>query len=293
MSRRSERLLGRLFKHDIGGALNVAETSLRKDEEFDTLGVSDLEFNGRELESMSDIREGDMIDLEDPSELEIFEEFVGVAYAASERLDSNYNLRSVREEIQYLKDFDEERISRFESDRRGPREYVEKISKLADNISDYVDSSVENFGNETLSIEEVFESFECYGEVDYNGLEESEVYGDQGLCVVANTLAENSMDHGKTEEREPDLYAEVNEEEDLYRINIWDDGAGLSEEFDEEEIFQRNNGENSGLGLYLAREITELFEGSLEYSPENAGREDGFGLEWVLKKPGEYVDSIE
>ena len=282
-------MLGRLFKHDIGGALNVSEMALNRNEDVDTLGVTDLEFDGRELENMSDIREGDMDDLEDSSELEIFEEFIGVANAASERLESNYNLRSVSEEIQYLKDFDEERISELGSDRRGPRGYVEKISALADNISDYVDRTRGNFGDETTSIQEVFESFENFGDVVYNGTENSEVSGDEGLCVVANTIAKNALDHGSTEGEELDLYAEVKEEEDLYRIDIWDDGSGLSEGFDEEEIFRRDTGDNSGLGLYLAREITELFDGSLEYSPENAARQDGFGLEWVLRKP-EYVE---
>lgn len=290
MSRKSERLLGRLFKHDIGGALNVAETSLRKDEDIDTLGVTDLEFKGKELERMNDIQEGDMEDLENPSELEIFEEFIGVADAASERLASNYNLKSVREEIQYLKDFDEDRISRSESERRGPRGYVEKISDLAENVSDYVDRTGEDFGGETATMQEIFECFEKSGEVEYNGTQDLEVNGDEGLCVVANTIAENALDHGSTDEEEPDLYAEIEEEEDLYRIDIWDDGTGLSEDFNEEEIFRRETGDNSGLGLYLAREITELFGGSLEYSPENAAREDGFGLEWVLKKPQEYVE---
>jgi signal transduction histidine kinase len=291
MSRKSERLLGQLFKHDIGSPLNVAELSLSTEDAIDTLGVTDLQFK-KDLESMTEVQEGDMEDLENLSELEIFEEFIGVAYAASERLASNYNLRSVSEEIQYLKNFDENLISPVESEKGNPREYVQKISDLAESVSDYVERTGENFENKSLSMQEVFETFKNYGQVEYDckeNLENLEVFGDESLCVVANTIAENAVDHGSADGQKTSLHAEINEREDHYRIDIWDDGAGLSDDYDEEEIFRRNNGDNSGLGLYLSREITELFDGNLEYSPENAARMDGFGLEWVLKKPEEYV----
>lgn len=266
--------------------MNVAQVSLSTDEEIDTLGVTELGF-GKDIESMSDIREGDMEDLENPSELGLFEEFIGVASAASERLAPNYNLTSVREELQYLKDFDAERISSLDSEGGDPRSYVEQISGLADNVNDYLDRTGENFGEETFTIKEVFESFENYGDVNYSGAEDLEVSGDESLCVVANTIAENALDHGSIDGEKPDIYAGVEECKDFYRIDVWDDGGGLPDGFDEEEIFRRDIGENSGLGLYLGREITELFGGNLEYSDKNAGREGGFGLEWTLKKPRE------
>lgn len=288
MSRRSERLLGRLFKHDLGSPLTVALTALRTDEDIDTLGVTELGFE-RNIESMSEIQEGDMQDLENPSELGLFEEFIGVAEAANERMAQDYSLQSIQQEIDYLRDFDETRISGSDHMERDARRLVERISDLAENVGSYVERS-EDFGAETVSIGKVFEAFESYGEIDYNGLEDEEVYGDEGLSIVANTILENSLDHGSIGDQEPQVWAEVEEYEEFYRINIWDDGSGLSDEFDPEEIFHKNRGENSGLGLYLGREITELFDGDLEYSRANAEKEDGFGLEWRLRKPKKYLE---
>lgn len=274
-------MLGRLFKHDIGGMLNISQASLRPDIDVDTVGVTELDLDGKDFDSMDDVEEGHMKNFGDPSELGAFEEFVGVVEAASQRLSANYALSTVEDEIQYLKSFDQESISPEPSDTRGPRDCVEQISGLAEAVGDYLNQVSETHESSDMRVEDVFETFEGYGEVDYNGLEESTVEGDGALCVVANTIALNALDHGGN----PELHAEIEELDDRYKIEIWDDGEGLPKEYDPEEIFRRETGDNSGLGLYLAREITEGFGGSLEYCEENAKRKDGFGLEWNLAKP--------
>ena len=281
VSRKSERMLGRLFRHDIGGMINVSQASLRPDIDIDTVGAEQLDLGDTDFESISDIEEGDMKDLDETSELGAFEEFVGVAEAASERLSANYALGTVEEEIEYLKQFDLGRVSPEAEDINGPGKHVKRVSDLADAVSSYFDHAPEVSQSSNMLIEDVFETFENYGEVDYNGFDNCEISGDGALCVVANTIALNAKDHGGN----PELYAEVEELEDAYQFNIWDNGKALPEEYDPEEIFRRETGDNSGLGLYLAREITEGFGGSLEYSEENAEREDGFGLQWTLAKP--------
>jgi hypothetical protein len=100
-----------------------------------------------------------------------------------------------------------------------------------------------------MFVEDVFETFENYGEVNYGGLGGCPVEGNGALCVVANTIALNAKDHGGN----PELYAEVEELEDKYKLNIWDNGEGLPEEHDSEEIFSREIGDNSGLGLSRKR----------------------------------------
>jgi|GEM_PF-5601801 hypothetical protein len=205
VSRESERLLGRLFKHDIGGTLNVSQASLSSDIDIDTVGATDLGLSGKDFDSMEDIKQGDMKNLDDPSELGLFEEFVGVVEAVNERLAADYSLGTVEEEIKYLKDFEHDFISSDHPNQKGPEYHVEKVSNLAEAVSDYVDNSCEISASPNLSIEDVFETFEEYGNVEYNGAEGSEVVGDGALCAVANTIALNAVDHGE----EPELYAEV------------------------------------------------------------------------------------
>ena len=58
MSIRSEKLLGELFRHDISGVLNVSEVALDPDTEVDTIGVTELEFDGRDIDSLGDVSQG-------------------------------------------------------------------------------------------------------------------------------------------------------------------------------------------------------------------------------------------
>jgi hypothetical protein len=95
VSRKSEKVLGRLFKHDIGGILNVSQASLNPDLDIDTAGATDLDLNGEDFDDISDIEEGDMSDLRNPSELGAYEEFMGVVDAVSERLSANYALGTI------------------------------------------------------------------------------------------------------------------------------------------------------------------------------------------------------
>ena len=54
---------------------------------------------------------------------------------------------------------------------------------------------------------------------------------------------------------------------------------------DEDAIFQKHKDQGWSYRLYLARKITEFFGGAIEYSEENASRENGFGMQWKLNKP--------
>lgn len=218
------------------------------------------------------------IDGLDEEEKETAEEFFGVLESAFERLESVEDINFIDKELELLSGY-----KGSVSGEAGER--IDNVAKLSSEIHEYVQNSG---GSDQVSVKDVLSPIEMQGEVEYNGLAEEEVYGDLGLCMVSNTLALNSMDHGGTE----NIWAEVEELEDEYRIGVWDDGPGLPEDYTEEEIFDKGNGDNSGLGLYLASELTELFEGSLEYSEDYASCEDGFGLEWRLRKGSEsLVDS--
>ncbi|MFB6158937.1 MAG: sensor histidine kinase [Candidatus Nanohalobium sp.] len=154
---------------------------------------------------------------------------------------------------------------------------VEKVSDMSSRLLDLEESSQNG-----IEIGKVLSPVEEEGKVNYRCSPEGKVEGDGGLYQVANTLVENSKRHG--EDDDTTVWAEVADNDNCYSVDIWDNGEGLKDEYDGQDIFEESVGENSGLGLYLSRMITENFDGKLRYSPENAARENGFGLKWILKK---------
>jgi signal transduction histidine kinase len=153
-----------------------------------------------------------------------------------------------------------------------------------------VENTIDSSAYDGVPLQDILDPLEGHAEIEYECDPESQVYAEESLSIVANTLLQNTLDHSGSQE--PKLYVEVEDDGEAYYIDIWDDGNGMPAHADEDEIFYRGEGDGSGLGLYLAREITELFGGTLKYSEENASREDGFGLQWKLNKP-EDQDSGE
>lgn len=162
-------------------------------------------------------------------------------------------------------------------------ESIDDIAELSAYVCNYLEE-YENGDSESISVEDVTTPLQEHGvNVKYNGNREAEVEGDPGLRLVTNTMSLNGKQHGKEDENYQ-MWAEVEEEDEEYRIDFWDSGTGLPEEYDPEQIFEKEVGQNSGRGLYLAKEIVEEFDGTLEYSDRLAQRENGFGLEMHLKK---------
>jgi len=85
-------------------------------------------------------------------------------------------------------------------------------------------------------------------------LGEAQVYGDALLEKVFYNLFDNSLRHG---ERVTRIYIHIEERPGGTVIVYHDDGVGVSAE-NKERIFQRGFGKNSGLGLFLSREILSI-----------------------------------
>ncbi len=134
----------------------------------------------------------------------------------------------------------------------------------------------------------------------YNGYEDEEVHGNRALRLVSHTLSKNWKEHGNSVE-EPEMWFDVNDLGDRYEINIWDNGKSLYEDEEglnpeereelAEQIFDKDEGHQSGFGLYMSREITETFGGEITYSEDCHEEQEGFGYRWVLQKPGQYSTS--
>lgn len=253
----SEELISSLYRHDLGSPYNLFLSSLEDD--TDVLGVDEL---GRE----------------DTEELE---EAVGYVEEIIEELDGSDDLQQISGQAGILSGYK----GRFPG-KVG--EHMDKIAELSGFVHLYT-SRLEDPG--CANVGDLLEPLEEEGAmVEYNETRDLPVQGDTGLCLVANTIALNWKQHGR-ESEESGLWAEVEELPGSYSIGIWDDGPGLDEDMDPERIFERGVGSNTGKGLYLAQSLTEFFGGSLKYSEEYASREDGFGLEWEVLKPGQYSTS--
>lgn len=217
----------------------------------------------------------DPFDLSEDERQEVMS-VAGMIDGVTERLAAVEDLGFAAAEISELSGY----MGEFEG------ELGEKVDEVAD-LSQLAESFVvQSVYSEDLTVEDVMFPLESKAEVDYSVDPSSDVYGDHGLCLVANTLARNALSHGGPE---TGVFAEVVEEDGLYRIDVWDDGEGL-QGYDPEEIFEQKKGDHTGRGLYLAKQITENFDGDITYSERNAEREDGFGLEWYLR-PAQYSTS--
>jgi signal transduction histidine kinase len=81
-------------------------------------------------------------------------------------------------------------------------------------------------------------------------------------------LAENSIRHGK-QVRWIRLSCEIDGDGRL--ILLEDDGVGVPEE-DKERIFERGFGNNTGMGLFLAREIAKITGITITETGSNGAR---------------------
>jgi len=81
-----------------------------------------------------------------------------------------------------------------------------------------------------------------------------EIYADQLFEKVLYNLIDNSLRHGKTV---TEIRLHFEEHEDYGTLIYEDDGAGIPDNL-KESIFERGFGSNTGLGLYLIREILEV-----------------------------------
>jgi len=197
-------------------------------------------------------------------------------------------------------------------------DYVEKANELAGLAKDCVDNfeRSEDYEKGWVKVSDIFSAFD--GEVRFNGNGGDVVRGDGSLACVVNTLEDNAYRHGGDD---VDTYAAVNpgrfdefhdylasvegsnygESEDRwveadterdYKILIWDDGEGLSDEFEDvEQIFSRGTGKNSGLGLPLSREIVEWYDGEMQAHNDHLEVPIDSGLIVSITLPGKKINS--
>lgn len=212
----------------------------------------------------------------DPEKTEDIEKFVLTLEDVHDKLDEGRPLQSAEEEFSELASYE----GSFDGNIG---ESIDEIAELSSYVQNYLEE-YDSDASESIAMEEVMAPLQEHGaDIEYNGNEEAQVKGDPGLKLVTNTMGLNGKWHGK-EDDNYQMWAEVEEEEGEYRIDFWDNGPGLSEDHDYEQIFEKGVGENSGKGLYLAREILEQFGGSIRGDKELEEEKGGFALEITISK---------
>jgi PAS domain S-box-containing protein len=114
-------------------------------------------------------------------------------------------------------------------------------------------------------------------EIQFTGIE---IYADPMLELVFSNLLDNTQRHGEHVER---IRISCAEREEGLVISWEDDGIGISDDT-KERIFEKGFGKNTGLGLYLVREILDITSISIKETGE-AGRGARFE---ILVPKGQY-----
>lgn len=116
-------------------------------------------------------------------------------------------------------------------------------------------------------------------ETDVNDVE---IFADPLLSKVFYNLLDNSLRHGAGVSR---ITLRKEEDDNGLRL-IWeDDGVGIPAE-DKERIFERDIGRNTGLGLFISRDILSITE--IRIWEEG---EEGQGAKFVIFVPKERYRS--
>ncbi|OQA71234.1 MAG: Alginate biosynthesis sensor protein KinB [Parcubacteria group bacterium ADurb.Bin247] len=132
--------------------------------------------------------------------------------------------------------------------------YLKDASSAVTKIQEIVDFTrvYDNMGQDPLwvRIEDIVSKL--YGNIQCD-CHDFEIYADPMISKVFDNLLDNSKRHGQSK----NIFIKC-EEIDQGLVIIWeDDGSGIPEA-DKERIFNKGFGKNTGLGLFLCKEILEI-----------------------------------
>ena len=111
-----------------------------------------------------------------------------------------------------------------------------------------------------------------------------EIFADQMLVKVMYNLVENSIRHGGGV---TEIRISYVDEQSLLRIIYEDNGSGISAD-EKEKVFKRGYGKNTGLGLFLIREILSITDISIKETGT-----PGKGVRFEMTVPEKYFRRCE
>ncbi|MFB6241518.1 MAG: ATP-binding protein [Candidatus Nanosalina sp.] len=183
---------------------------------------------------------------------------------------------AMEEALEGLKAFDSPDTP--ESSRR----YVTGAVSLLEAGEDYERLLNGDGVEDSIRLGEALQPFEWYDRIDAEYDPDVEVSGDRSLRMVSNTMIKNWKDHAGGPD-DSKMWVELEEDDEYVHLQVYDDGPGIGEE-DPEQLFDYDpevDSERDRIGLPIAQDITEEFNGSLEYFEPETG---GMGYDWKLEK---------
>ena len=104
------------------------------------------------------------------------------------------------------------------------------------------------------------------------------------LRIILNNLLSNAIKYHDLTKNEPYIEISAKHKDDLAVIEISDNGSGINHKYlvNIFDMFYRANekSDGSGLGLYIAKEMTEKLNGHI-----NVSSEENVGTTFTLKIP--------
>lgn len=202
-----------------------------------------------------------------------------------------------------------EKIIGVEQSETEIQEAVGKVAKVTRDVRAYQQRVENKDVNGGIEISELLEPLEnsyeklngrnrlVVSDFNYQGLEDTKLDLDHGYRLVTWTLAKNWEEHVYSRDQEVDLGFNVDETDCFHEIEVYNSGPGLFDEYPGEdpksvEIRYRHadnlfefdeNKLNSGHGLPMAKDISELYGTEIFYSEEML-EDEGFGIKIKIPK---------
>lgn len=261
------------LRHEIGNPLNVLKGHIEMREDF----------GEGELKNVSE------------DQMEELEQFVEDTEYVSSYLDLMGTLPD--EDIQDMQEYAEKKDLPEKMFRQ-----VRKIASVTRDVYNYQTRLLEGSNGDQIEFSELLDPLESCAEdmdnvgtdFDYSGLEGSHAGVDSGMKLVFWTLGKNWEEHAYREVEDLELGFELDEMDDHYRVDVWDNGPGLFDEYPgddrksaemryrrADQLFRFED--KGGHGLGMAGNISEVYDSEIFYNEEIV-EDEGFGVTVKLPK---------
>lgn len=193
-------------------------------------------------------------------------------------------------------------ITQFEDNIDQIREYLtlmqESLARQDQFISDIIDYSKNKRKEiiiEPVSLHELIDEtisqlmhFENVSQIEIT----KEILADKiqsdrlRLNIIISNLLSNAIKYADNSKQQMFISIKTYIDNDLYKIEIADNGIGIKEEFIDhifEMYFGTNKNKGSGLGLYIAKEAVEIIKGNIYVSSES-----NIGSKFIVTIPRSY-----
>lgn len=153
---------------------------------------------------------------------------------------------------------------------------IERMEGMLEGLLQYARVSTRSFETTTLNLEQELDDIWSLFDENTHVVFKKSLQIDQvsvpstPFLLVLNNLISNSIKHGNSALTEIEVSAELDEENNVYRISVKDDGPGIPPRFHQKvfELFQslkpKDEVEGSGLGLSMVQRVVQQYKGNVE-----------------------------